>query len=69
MDAEEQVRRPHSHMGRTPTGMSQGVISGEGFCLPPQHNLLAETGRLDSVHVVERLHPNGTRLYCAGYNP
>ena len=36
---------------------------------PPQHNLLAETGRLDSVHVVERLHPNGTRLYCAGYNP
>ena len=37
--------------------------------LTPQPNLLDETGRLDSVHVGEQLHPNRTRVNRFGYNP
>ena len=36
---------------------------------PPQPNPIDETSRLDSVHVVEQLHPNGTRVELVGSNP
>ena len=38
------------------------------FCLSFESNPLVETGILDSVHVVECIHTNGTRLYCVGTN-
>ena len=56
---EEQGRHPQPPTVRTPTGLSEGGIYSEGF-FPPhsQPNTLAETGRLDLVHVGERLHNN-----------
>ena len=59
---EEQGRHPQPPTVRTPTGLSEGGIYSEGF-FPPhsQPNTLAETGRLDLVHVGERLHNNRVR--------
>ena len=69
MDMEEQGRQPHPSMGITPTVMDDGGIYGKKRFPPAQPNPLAETGIIDSVHLGERLQPNGTVVDCVVTNP
>ena len=66
---EEQVRRSYPPVVRTPAGMSEGGLPCRELFRHPQPNLMAENGRTNPVHVVERVYTYWTRVDSGGTDP